>query len=206
MLTVKGGKPSPFVRKVIVALEEKGIPYEQEDFAPFPKTEELLALNPMGKIPILQDGDHFVPDSSVIIAYLERLHPEPSVYPSDPQEYARALFIEEFSDTRMVDVIGALFFERFVKPHVFQQETDQARCAEIVETELPPVLDQVEGFLAEGATTILPRFSVADIGVGCQLASLEFAGEGLDASRNPKLATYAAAVLARPSFKAALPS
>ena len=28
MLTVKGGKPSPFVRKVIVALEEKGIPYD----------------------------------------------------------------------------------------------------------------------------------------------------------------------------------
>ena len=108
MIIVKGAKPSPFARKVIITLEEKGIPYEVETLAPFPKTKELLAMHPLGKIPILQDGDVHIPDSSVIIAYLERIHPSPSVYPEDPVEYARALFFEEFSDTRMVDGIGPL--------------------------------------------------------------------------------------------------
>ena len=52
-----GAVPSPFARKCLVALEEKGIAYELENMAPFPKTEELLSMHPMGKIPILKDGE-----------------------------------------------------------------------------------------------------------------------------------------------------
>jgi glutathione S-transferase len=205
MLVVKGAKPSPFARKVIITLEEKGLPYELQDLAPFPKTEELLAMNPIGKIPILEHEGQHIPDSSVIIAYVERLHPEQSVYPEDAAEYGRALFLEEYADTRMMDAVGPLFFESFVKPNVFQQEKDEARCAEIIENDLPPILDQLEGMLEDGATSLLPRFSVADIGVGCQLASLRLAGVEVDASSHPKLAHYAQTVLSRPSFKAAFP-
>ena len=48
---------SPFFRKCRIALEEKGIPYETERLIPVPKTPELLALHPMGKIPVLRDGE-----------------------------------------------------------------------------------------------------------------------------------------------------
>jgi glutathione S-transferase len=51
-LIVHGGLPSPFVRKVLICLEEKGVPYEWRPIAPFPKSPELLALNPLGQIPI----------------------------------------------------------------------------------------------------------------------------------------------------------
>ena len=69
-----GAPQSPFVRKVRVALEEKGLTYAIELPAP--------ALHPMGKMPVLRDGDLVVPDSSVICAYLERKHPSPALYPS----------------------------------------------------------------------------------------------------------------------------
>lgn len=45
-----GGNPSPFFRKARVFPEEKGIPYQTEMLAPFPKTRDLLALHPMGRV------------------------------------------------------------------------------------------------------------------------------------------------------------
>ncbi len=205
MLIVKGAKPSPFARKVIITLEEKGIPYELENLAPIPKTPELLAMNPLGKIPILQDGDDHIPDSSVIIAYLERIHPTPSVYPEDPKEYARALFLEELADTRIVDVLGGIFFERFIKARLFQQEPDAEKVDAILANDLPPLLDLLESLVPEGRSTLLPRFSVADIAWGCQLMSLQLCDVEVDAGRAPKLAAYADSILSRPSFKAAAP-
>ncbi len=206
MIILKGAKPSPFVRKVIVALEEKGIPYQLENLAPFPKTPELLAISPLGKIPVLQDGDVHVPDSSVIIAYLERTQPGPSLYPEDPAEYARALFLEELADTRVVDVLGPLFFEKWVKPNVFQQETDDAVVERVLADELPPLLAQLEGFAPDDGGTLLSRFSVADAALCAQLMGLVFTGIGLDASQAPKLASYFDEMLARPSFKSAMPA
>jgi glutathione S-transferase len=85
-----GTRQSPFDRKVLVVLVEKGIPYETEHLAPAPKTPELLALHPMGKIPILRDGDVVVPDSSVICAYLEKKHPAPALYPHAASAVARS--------------------------------------------------------------------------------------------------------------------
>ena len=103
-----GGALSPFFRKARVVLEEKGIPYQIQPLVPVPKTPELLAMHPMGKIPILRDGDVVVPDSSVICAYLERKHPSPALYPQDAADLAAALFFEEYADTRMSEIIGGI--------------------------------------------------------------------------------------------------
>ena len=63
-MIIHGGSPSPFARKVIVAFKEKGVAYESKDLAPFPKSPGLLAMNPLGKIPILELADgSYIPDS-----------------------------------------------------------------------------------------------------------------------------------------------
>ncbi len=198
-----GGSPSPFVRKCRVVLEEKGIPYEMERLAPVPKTPELLAMHPMGKIPILRDGDVVVPDSSVICAYLERAHPAPALYPQDAAELAAALFFEEYSDTRMSEVIGGINFETFVKPQILHQEPDLARAAEF-RARLPELYDYLESRLSADREWLLPRFGIADAAVGAQLQGLVFAGEEIDAARWPRTAAYRRAIEARPSFKAAI--
>ena len=61
----------------------------------------------------------------------------------------------------------------------------------------------LEGLIEEGSLTLLPRFSVADIGVGCQLASLALCGVEIDPASYPRLSSYASTVMSRPSFKAA---
>ena len=206
-----GAPQSPFVCKVRVVLEEKGLPYESEGPAP--------ALHPLGKMPILRDGEVVVPDSSVICAYLEKKHPSPALYPEDPADFARALFLEEYADTQMSEGMGAIVLERFVKPHLLKQPTDEARLEQLLAAAttrwlgkpssaggqpLPSVLDYLESQLSGDRDTVLARFSIADVALGAHLGWLAPAGIELDARRWPRTARYHRALLARPSFKTAM--
>jgi glutathione S-transferase len=203
-MKIYGVPQSPFVRKAIIALEEKGIPYENEPLVPQPKTPELLAMNPIGKIPILRDGDAVVPDSSVICAYLEKKHPSPALYPSDPADYARALFLEEYADTRLAEATLPLLFERMVKQIFFAQPADEARVQSVLDEVLPPALDYLETQAPDDGDSVLARFSIADVALGTQLVVLPGVGVEIDARRWPRLARYQRALLARPSFKTAM--
>lgn len=198
-----GANGSPFFRKARVVLEEKGIPYETENLVPVPKTPELLAMHPLGKIPILRDGAVVVPDSSVICAYLEKKHPAPALYPADPADFAKALFLEEYADTRMGEVLGGILFERVIKRFVLQQEPDEARVAALVAHELPGILDFVETQIPADRDTVLPRFSIADAALGAQLGNLPVSGVPIDGARWPRTERYYQALLKRPSFEAA---
>ena len=196
-----GANQSPFFRKARVVLEEKGLSYETESLIPVPKTPALLALHPMGKIPILRDGEVVVPDSSVICAYLEKKHPSPALYPDAPAELAKVLFLEEYADTRMAEVLGGIVFERFIKPKILQQATDESRVQELLENAVPPVMDYLESQVPGDRDSVLARFGIADAALGAHLGSLTSAGIEIDAGRWPRTASYYRALRARPSFK-----
>ena len=80
---VYGTSVSPFVRKVLVYLTEKNIPFENEPVNPFAPPDNYRETSPLGKIPALRDGDKTLADSSVICQYLERKHTTPPMYPED---------------------------------------------------------------------------------------------------------------------------
>ncbi len=202
-MIVHGGRPSPFARKVMTFLEEKGIAYESKALVPIPKTPELFEKHPQGKIPVLEHEGRYIPDSSVICQYVERLHPEPALYPADPKELARALFLEEYSDTSVTSALGPIFFERFIKPNLMGAEADEERANQAWENDVPPVFDYLESQLTKGAETLLGSFSIADAALAGALGNLAFVGLEVDASRWPKLAAYAKALLARPSYQKA---
>jgi glutathione S-transferase len=203
-----GVPQSPFVRKIRIVLEEKGLPYELE--SPIP------GQHPMGKMPVLRDGDMVVPDSSVIAAYLEKTRPAPALYPEDAAGFARALFLEEYADTAMTEGMGPIVFERIVKPNFLGQATDQAKLQELLATAeqrwlgkpvtvtgapIPAVLDYLESQLPADRDSVLPRFSIADVALGAHLGWLALAGFALDEKRFPRTARYQRALEARPSFK-----
>lgn len=209
-MIVYGVKLSPFVLKVMVALEEKGIAYTIEPPAP--------ALHPMGKMPVLRDGDVVVPDSSAICAYLDRKHPEPAFLPDSPAELARALFLEEYGDARMSEGWGEVIYERIIKPQMLGQATDEARLAELQESvrerwmgsprsfggaPIPSVLDYLESQVPADRDTLLPRFGLADIAIGAHMGWLDAGGLTVDANRWPRVARYVGAIRRRPSFVAA---
>ena len=204
-MILHGVSPSPYTRKVMVALDEKGVPYERRDLVPFPKTDELLAMNPLGQIPILEHEGRFIPDSSVICAYVEKLHPERPIYPEEPDVYAEALFLEEYADTTVMQAIGPVFGERFVKVHAFGETADESRVQEALNNGIPPVFDYLEQRLGADSQSLLGTFTVADAALGSILACLDLSGENVDATRWPNLAAYHDAMLARPSFQAAMP-
>ena len=202
MPTLYGVAASPFVRKVRVALEEKGIAYEHDPVIPLAVGPEYRKISPLGKIPAYKDGDRAIADSSVICAYLERVKPQPALYPSDAYEFARALWFEEYGDGALVNVTGPkIFFQRVVQPKFFNQKSDETVVQKAIGEELPPLFDYLEGEVGEGGVIAGTRFSIGDIGIVTHFVNLKLAGVAVDAGRWPKLARYVDHVLARPSFK-----
>lgn len=204
MFKLYGVNASPYVRKVRVVLAEKGVDYELEPVLPFNVTDEFKKMSPLGKIPVLQDGDRILPDSSVICAYVERLHPAPALYPADAFEYGRALWFEEYSDTALVTVMGPkIFLPLIVAPRFFGKAPDVEGVERVAREELPPLFGYLESQLGDGWLAGA-NFSIADIAVGSPFVNLRHAGYGVDAARWPKLAAYVGRVHARPSFTAVI--
>jgi glutathione S-transferase len=72
-----GSYLSPYVRKVLVCLDIKGIPYEIDPIVPFYANDDFARLSPVRRIPILVDDSVTLADSSVICEYLDERYPEP---------------------------------------------------------------------------------------------------------------------------------
>ena len=82
-------------RRVIVYLAEKGIQMERVEVAPGDiKSERFLAMNPVGRIPVLElDDGTYLSESAAIMEYLEELYPDPPMIGTRPEQraYVRAL-------------------------------------------------------------------------------------------------------------------
>src|SRR6185369_11981772 len=146
MPTLYGISASPFVRKVRIALAEKGITYEHDPVIPLSAGPEYRKISPLGKIPAYRDGDVTLADSSVICTYLERMQPQPALYPSDTREFIRALWFEEYGDGGLVPAVGPnIFFQRVVKPKFLNQPCDEDLVRKTIDEELPKYFDYLEG-------------------------------------------------------------
>jgi len=111
MPIVYGTPLSPFVRKVMVALAEKAMPYDFELVVAINPTPEYKKISPLGKVPAFRDGESIRsairPSSSPAS---RKVKPDPALYPSDAYDYARALWFEEFGDGGLSPIVGAKFF------------------------------------------------------------------------------------------------
>lgn len=126
-VVVVGSYLSPYVRKVLVCLDLKGVPYEIDPIVPFFGNDDFARLSPVRRVPLLLDGDLARPDSTVICEYLEDRHPEPPLLPKAPAERARARWLEEYADTRMGEVfIWRLFNELVIRRFVWGAATDES--------------------------------------------------------------------------------
>ncbi len=174
------------------------------DAIPIPRTDELVAKSPLGKIPFMEVEGTYIPDSSVICQYLERTHPSPALYPAAPLSFARALFLEEYADTKVFEITTTPFFQRFVRPRVFKEESDEPHVREVLENELPPVLDYLSGELGDDDYLVDNQFCIADIAVCAPFVNMGIGKEHVDAERWPKFSGYLERVLSRPAYKTAL--
>ena len=203
MFTIYGVPLSIHVRKVIVAALEKRLEHRVETVFPFDPPPGWRELSPTGKIPALKHGDLTLADSSVIVAYLEKRFPELPLNPSDPAQYARALWFEEYVDSQIApDVIG-LFHQQVLGPMLHKKDPDAAVVQRLLNEDLPPKFDYLEASLP-GEYLVGGRLSVADITLASDLTIFHYLGCSLDAARHPNLTAHFKRMLGRASFRAAL--
>jgi glutathione S-transferase len=194
---------SPYVRKVLVALAEKGQAVEHIPLFFHDKDPAFQAASPLGKIPAFEDEGYRLADSSAILFYLEAKFPDPVLIPTEAKARGRAIWFDKYGDTEMFDSIIKPFANRVVKPQLLGQPGDEAAITKALTEELPKIYDYLEAQIS-GAYLVGDAFSIADISVVTGFHNLHLAGESVDAGRWPKLAKYVAGILARPSFATAL--
>jgi glutathione S-transferase len=204
MIKIHGANGSPFVRKVRVALAEKNIPFEQIPVIPINVSDAYKKISPLGKIPCLQDGDYALPDSSCILAYLERAYPNPALYPSDPKQLGRALWYEEYHDSKLADVMGTVFFQRVIVAKIMKGKPDEEKVRKHLTELIPPCFDYLEREVGDGPGIVGNRFTVADLSLASIFVNFHHVGEKVDGKRWPRLAAYIERIHARPSYKAVI--
>jgi glutathione S-transferase len=196
-----GGYVSPYVRKVLVFLDLKRVPYEIDPIVPFHGDDRFSQVSPVRRIPVLIDDRVTLADSSVICQYLEDRYPEPALYPADIGERARARWLEEYADSRMGEVfIWRLFNQVVVKPAVWGEPADASVLDKTMNEEIPAVLDYLETQLpADGFAC--GSLSIADIAIATFFRNAAFARFKVDPSRWPVTAAFVDRVLALAAFQ-----
>jgi glutathione S-transferase len=100
VLTLYDAARCPYCARVRILLAEKGLPYDAVELDLDERPGWIYEKNPTGRVPVLEeDGGFLLPESRVIMEYLEERFPEPTLLPADPAERALVrLAFERFSE------------------------------------------------------------------------------------------------------------
>jgi glutathione S-transferase len=187
--------------RALWTLEELGLAYDLK-MLPFPPrllAEDYLALNPLGTIPLLLDGETRMTESAAIAQYLvTRYGPTPLAVTSDEPAYGAFLNWLHFGE-------ATLTFPQTLVLRYTELEPEDRRHPQIVEDYSRWFLSRLRAVEAATAKTewlCAGRFTAADISVGYALL---FARRlGLDARFKPAVAAYWQRLQARDGFRRAV--
>ncbi len=201
MFRLISATPSPYARKVRIALAEKGIPFELLTEVPWDSTTETPRHNPLEKLPVLllPDGSS-VYESHFILEWLELKHPTPPMLPPDIDGRLAARRVEVVCDG-VCDALVLLFMERNRAPEHRSTEW-MARQQRKVEGGLRAVAE----WAGTRAWIVGDRFGLADIAAGtvCRYLDVRFP-EHQWRARHPNLAAMSDRLELRPSFQNSVP-
>jgi len=186
-MKIYGFPLSPFVRKTLVALHEKGVDFELVPTNPQQPSEEFAACSPFNKIPAMEDGGFKLADSTAIIAYVDAQYPGARLIPEEPKARGRAVWFEEVADTVLVPAGVGMVVNRFLRPKIFGTEGDE-EAAKASEEAIKKPLGYLEQAVSD--TWLDGEFSVGDVAVASVLRTLGYAGWSLDAGAYPRLAAW----------------
>jgi glutathione S-transferase len=195
-----GSPTSPFVRKVRVLIAEKGIacPFVTED--PWQSRPEFLALNPIGKVPVLllDDGKTLF-ESLAVMEYLDAQGTGARLMPPEGPRRWEVLRRHALGHGLIDAVVARLLETR--RPEAFQmrdrmqrEEDRVARIIAVCERELPKA-----GSLVGGA------LSIADLTLAVALSYTDFRYAHDWRSGAPRLAAWERDMALRPSLTSTLP-
>lgn len=201
-------------QRVLWLLEELGVPYQikcyQRDPATLLAPPELRAVHPLGKSPVITDGDFTLAESGAIIEYLADHYGTPALIPQHgtPDRLRCNYWLHYAEGSAMPPLLLALVFQRVANAPApfFVRPIARAIAAKVRKSWIAPQLklhlDYLESELGTHDWFVADRFSVADIQLGFPLEALAARG-GLDA-RYPRLQGFLRRIHARPAYQRAL--
>jgi len=200
MLKLLGRSNAYNVRKVLWLLGELGLPFEQEEWGRgYRPTSEpgFLALNPLGTVPVLVDGEVVLRESHVILRYLAARDRATHLLPEAPAARAR---VEQWMDWAAYDMTLAmkgayLGGELGLAPWSDPWAVARGRA------EYAQGMGRVDAALAGGIPYLDgEEFTLADILVGF-LVHRWFSMKGIERTAVPALAGYYERLSQRPAYR-----
>ena len=193
--------PSPYARKIRIALAEKSLPFELQTEVPWNEGTTLPQHNPLEKLPVLiLDDGSTIWESTHILEWIERKHPNPPLLPPDDDGILAHKRMDALA-TGVCDAFLLTFFEG-MRPEAHRSLPWTERQ-----------MRKVHGGLAEIARVvgnqtyaIRDSFGIADISAGSVLGYLEVRFPELGwRITHPNLSRYMDGLMERPSFQTTVP-
>jgi len=200
-------------QRILWLLEEMGVEYEIKRYERDPKTmlapPELRAVHPLGKSPVITDGDLTLAESGAIIEYLAGRYGQ-QLLPADgtPERLRCSYWLHYAEGSAMPPLLLKLVFDGIEKAPMpfFVKPIARGIAGKVKSTFINPRLrenlDYLEGELSKSEWFAGDTFSAADIQMSFPLEAAA-SRAGLDASR-PKLKAFLKRIHARPAYQRAL--
>ncbi len=184
MITLYDASRCPYAARARIVLAEKDIEFETVEIDLSDRPAWLYEKNPAGRVPVVEeDGGDPLPESAVIMEFLEERYPEPALLPPDPADRA-AVRLLVFRDHELTDPYYA-----------FRRGEDGAR------EELDAALGRFDALLGEQPYLSGAEYGLADIAlVPWLLRARDMLGVELDGF--PSLADWLARLEQRPAIAA----
>jgi glutathione S-transferase len=202
-MIVHGVPGSPYVRAVLLTLEEKSAPYTLAAMAPSAlKQEPHLSRHPFGRIPAFEHDGWPLYETRAIMRYVDAVAPGPKLQPEWPREAARMEQLMNIADWYLMPQVSAtITFNRVVAPR-FNRPVDEDKVAQAIPNaklcigEIARLLDSQTWMAGE-------KISLADLLLAAHLSMLALAPEGAEILRgHDNLRTWLGRIEARPSMQA----
>ena len=196
MLRLYGAARSRAVRTLWM-LGELGLEYDHKAYlprAPETRTPEFRALNPNGRVPVIDDDGFVLSESMAINLYLSKKHKSP-LYPSDPRNEALAwqwsLWETDRLDRQIVNYVR--------HTTEFPEAERKKEIAEAAWQQVTESFDVLEAALAKAQWLAGPAFSVGDLNVAAAL----YRALSIDTGKWPRTQAWLRRCWERPAAKRA---
>lgn len=169
---------SPFCRKIRLALAEKRLEFTAVIERPWERREEFLHLNPAGTVPVLVEADgSAVPDSTLIVEYLEEAYPGIALLPGTIAERVEARRLQAWFDQVFhSEVTVLLVYEKVHRRLARGSNPDMGLIREGLDS-LRAHLEAL-GELAERRRWLAgDQFTIADLTAAAHLSCLDYLGD-----------------------------
>ncbi|MBE19488.1 MAG: glutathione S-transferase family protein [Gammaproteobacteria bacterium] len=193
--------PNSRAGRIVWLLEELELPYEINKMAFHPKdlkSDEHRERHPLGRVPVLDDGDIRIYESGAIVEYILERHKNGGLKPEvDSPNYPNYLQWFHYCEGMVMPPINTIIVQTILLPPERQDETVLGQAQRLLSKSLAPVEETLEG-----NDYLIGDFSAADVMLGHSCFMSNRLGCVNEEMKNLK--SYVERITERPAFKTAI--